>query len=516
MKDKTKELFKKDGVYLALGFGLLLLNLAIISLKSINGSYTLQFPGNSLMALICYLITIILGILAIAFIRNFGRKKISIEKIYLIFAIPIGIMFCLANPLGRTPDEGNHARKAMAMSNGNIFSHASENGKAEDYFAERQSKVVSGSIENYKDAYDRIVEPDNGDVVKKDYTTMALYSPICHLPQTVGIWIAKIVGGDVVLQCYNARIMNMLVSVLLIYEAIKIIPFKKHVLFCMAMIPMTFNEIGSMSSDALTIAMSMLYVSYILHLRYDESVTKLTKKHITLLLIASMVVSLCKIVYIPLCLFLFMLPKEKFESKKQKYVVTGLIFGCAVVLNLIWLIYASRFLIEFNGGVDSKGQVLFILTHPISYLFIVLRTIINDFQGYIIGICGIGLSMVSASASDIYVYAFAMILTLMVFVNEEDETRVDLVSRIYALIIFIIITGLIYTSLYVQWTPLKFPVVMGVQARYFIPILFLTTMIADNRKLLFKPALSKRYILLFMIFFNLNALAGIISSYFNF
>lgn len=513
MKNNTKSVEKKDVVFLTVGIGLLLLNLLIITLKSINGAYTLQFPWNSTMALICYLITIIFGIIGITLLR---KKEIDIAKIYLIFAIPIGIMFCLANPLGRTPDEGNHARRSMAMSNGNFFSYVSEDGKAEDYFEARQSRVVSGSISSYKDAYDRIVEPDSREKEKREYTTMALYAPICHLPQTIGIWIAKLFGGDVVLQCYNARIMNMLISVLLMYAALKLLPFKKHVLFCIAMLPMTFNEIGSMSSDALTIAMSMLYISYILYLRYDKNVEKITKKNIIVLIITSIVVSLCKIVYIPLCLFLFMIPKEKFESRKQKTIVVSLIFACAIVLNIIWLIYASRFLIEFNPGVDSKGQVAYILTHPISYIFIILRTIINDFQGYIIGICGIGLSMVSASASDIYVYTFAMILTLMVFVNEEDEVKVDLTSRIYSIIIFVMITALIYTSLYVQWNSLKHPVIVGVQARYFIPILFLTTMIADNRKLLYKPALNKRYVLLFMLFFNLNALTGIISSYFNF
>ena len=35
----------------------------------------------------------------------------------------------------------------------------------------------------------------------------------------------------------------------------------------------------------------------------------------------------------------------------------------------------------------------------------------------------------------------------------------------------IICSLLIYTSLYVQWTPLKYNIVNGIQGRYFIPLL---------------------------------------------
>ena len=44
----------------------------------------------------------------------------------------------------------------------------------------------------------------------------------------------------------------------------------------------------------------------------------INKKDIAVLITMTLIVSLCKIVYVPLALLLFVLPKEKFSSLKSK------------------------------------------------------------------------------------------------------------------------------------------------------------------------------------------------------
>ena len=81
--------------------------------------------------------------------------------------------------------------------------------------------------------------------------------------------------------------------------------------------------------------------------------------------------------------------------------------------------------------------------------------------------------------------------------------------------IFITIIGLILTSLYVQWTSLKNPLIYGIQPRYFLPIILLAAVVLDNHKIIYQETLSKRYITLFMLFFNLQAITVLFFSYLN-
>lgn len=516
MKEKIKELVKKDGVYFLSAFALLVITLLITTTTYHGDDFTLQIPGNTLFGTISWVGIIILGIAGIFIFRNVDRKQIKLEKIYLIMVIPLGILYMIANPLGKVPDEDYHARKAMAISKGNFFSKANEDGDAVDNLNSKVFELVTRTTSSYEEAINRLKAAETDEEIEMKYTTMALYAPICHLPQGIGMFLARIFGGGVSVQCYMARLTNFAVAVFLIYNAIRLAPFKKNVVFFLAMLPITLNEIASMAADALAISMSMFFICYIFHLKFDESKKEITTKDIVLIAISSIVVALCKIVYIPLVLLLFILPKEKFGTLKKKNITTISIIAGAVILNLIWLIYCSRFLVTFNPGVDSSLQVKYVLTHPITYILTMFRTLNTYGQMFIVHLFGEGLGSFNVQASVLFVFPCIVIGAILFFANDEkDKIKIDLPTKLICLFIFVVIVALIYTSLYVQWTRAMKPVIMGIQARYFLPVLLLTAIIFNNNKLVFTEKISFRYILLFLLFFNLNALSCICYTYIN-
>ena len=515
MKEKFKELLKKDGVYFCTAFALLIVTLLITTTTYHGEDFSLQFPGATAFGSVSWIVILVLGISGIFVFRNVDRKKISLEKIYLIMIIPLGIMYMIANPLGKVPDEDFHARKAMAISKGNFFSHADENGEAVDNLNSKVAELVTRSTSSYEEAWNRLNMQETDEEVEMEYSTMALYAPICHLPQAIGMFLARIFGEGVSVQCYAARLANFAVAVFLIYNAIKLVPFKKNVVFFLAMLPITLNEIASMAADALAISMCLFYICYILYLKYDVNKNQINKKDIIILTISSIIVALCKIVYIPLVLLLLILPKEKFETSKKKNIITISIIVGAILLNLVWLIYCSRFLVTFNPGVDSKLQVKYILTHPITYILTAFRTLNTYGQMFILHLMGEGIGSFNTQASVLFVFPCIVITSMLFFVNDEKDIKIDLFSKLVCLFIFIAIVALIYTSLYVQWTEAMKPIIMGIQARYFLPILLLTAIIFNNNKIIFTEKLSYRYILLFLLFLNLNALSCIAYTYFN-
>lgn len=87
--------------------------------------------------------------------------------------------------MGRVPDEEYHARKAMAISQGNFFSHVNENGEATEFLNSKLNELVTSSSKTYDEAITRLMAPETEEKVELGYTTMALYAPICHLPQAI-------------------------------------------------------------------------------------------------------------------------------------------------------------------------------------------------------------------------------------------------------------------------------------------------------------------------------------------
>lgn len=516
MIHKIKNYIKEDWRYFLITIFFMALTVMIVTVNCSPGSNVIKInaPFENVYVTISYFLIFILGGLIAFFIRNADKENIKLEKLYLWVAIPIGIVMCICYPLGKIPDEDIHARKAMAIAQGNFFSVADEDGNATDMINAKVHEIVSRATTSYEDAWRRLNLSETEEKIEMQYNTMALYAPICHAPQALGIVITRLFGAGITVQCYAGRLVNFFVAVYLIYNAIKLMPYKKYLLMYIALLPVTFNTLPTLSSDTLALSMGLFYIAYIFHLKYDDVI--IGNKQKVLLVITTIVIALCKIVYMPLCLLLFLLPKEKFKSLKSKNIFVIILIIAAIAINLIWLIYCSRFLIEFNLGVNSKEQIIYVLTKPINYCITLFRTMNFHFNTYYSALSGDALGTYDVKASEIFIY-MAIVVSSMLFItreeNEERKIKFDWLTRVICVLVFVAIVVLIYTSLYVQWTPLKRDFVLGVQARYFLPILMLTAIIFDNDKIVIKDKIN-RFLLTFVLFFNINVATATIYTYY--
>ncbi len=490
---------------------LLILNLMISTTFYTSWKYTLEVPIRSVFGNVSYGINIIVGALGTFLIIFLAKKKVAIEKIFLAIAIPIGLLYCFLNPIGKVPDEDMHIRKAMAIAQGNFFSHANEDGEASDDFDKKLDDLVNRDIYSYQDLKNRFNIEENGEKEPMGYTTMALYFPLCHIPQALGIVVARIFNQNLIVQCYLARISNFLVAISIVYFAIKYMPFKKEVLLFIALLPIVFNELASLSSDALTVSSILLFISYVLHIKYDKD--KIDKKDIIVLATFSIIIALCKIVYLPICFFILVLPKEVFNSKKEKNIVLAIILAASTIFNLLWLLYSKRFLADFTGAVDTPGQIKYVLTSPIQYVLIIFRTISTYAEYYLFSLFGEGLGDYNMQASPLYVIASYSIMLFLLIANYDGKKKVDLKTRIVSFALILIVTALIFTSIYISWNPVGSIRVEGVQGRYFLPLIILIPFIIHNDKIKLSGKIDNRYLFVFSLFMNLNVLMVTLYTY---
>lgn len=466
------------------------------------------------IGIITLFLTIILGTIYYFIFKN--SKNIKPEKVFLLIVIPIGLIYCMVTPFGKVPDEITHSTKAIDISLGHFLSKANEKGEAELIYTEKLEQIFNAENKTYSQYFEAIKSEESNEEIVYKFSNMALYSPICHLPQATGMLIARLFNFSLIVQLYAGRIVNMLVAIILIYFAVKYIPFNKILVILIALLPISMQEITSLSSDALTIGVCLFYISYILHLRYNESVKEVNKKDWYILIISTIVVSMVKIVYLPLCLLLFLIPENKLKTRKNKILKLGILFGIAVILNLIWLVFSSRFLIEYNVGVDSKEQVLFILKNPIKYVFIILRTILMYAQSWWMGLVGTDLAIWGLETIDItYIASFSLsvILLILFFVNEDKEIKIDKTTKIIFGLVFFTIIALIFTSIFVQFNKVDNIQISGIQPRYFIPILLLIPIFCNNNTLVFNKKIDYKYLYMYIIFLSIHTLSIIINTY---
>lgn len=504
MKKKEK-IIKIGGIIF---FILLNISLNLIVYRKMNNRF-----------LITSILSVILTLVLLGFLQHQKIKKWEFVNKFIVCFFMIGLFYLFSFPVCSLPDEVNHFMRAYEISNGHLVSTKYKTGIGTTVggteITKQIEKVIVLDQHDYKTTIDnlKVKNDKKGKTKPYGFTNISMYSFVCYTPQAVGIMIGKILNLPVIFWTYLARLCNFIVFSLLLYYAMKHMPFKKLTLMFIAMLPITFQLAISISADSLTIATSFALMAAILDIRYRQKEV-LSKKQIVWLGFLSMVMALCKIVYLPICLLLFAIPKERFQSRKQKYISIGIILFLVVIANLVWLTIASDFLLTIEGRANPDVQLELMIKNPFRYASVLLNTISLYLNAYITGMLGQSLALFNITLSCIYIFANIVILVILTLCDHKD-VKFDNFTRILCLFIFLSITLLTFTSLYLDWTAVGSSTIEGVQGRYFIPIIMYLLLGLTNSSFStkIKDENQHYYLLLFMIFENIYAISYIMCSY---
>lgn len=415
---------------------------------------------------------LLLGFLVIivcSFLIN--RKRQSVEKVFLVLFIITGLLFSVVMPLFKVPDESMHFLRAYEISEGYMLT------SIEDNIAGRElpQNIIPDQLRNgpnikwYNVFAARNQEAENDNIFYA-YPNTALYSPVSYLPQSLGIFIVKLFSNNVIAMAYGGRLLNWLFVLIITYFSIKLIPIGKNILLLIALLPMNIHQSISLSPDGFINVLSFAMVAFVLNVYFREE--KMNTKNLIIMYTLIISIALCKIVYVPFCLLLFLLPNEKFRSKENYYKNILMSSICVLVTSIGWLTISSRYLIEFNQGVDGVGQVKFILSHPIHYTNILIKTILTYGESYFYTMIGSQLGWLNININHVILLLYTLLMGIVVL-YEKDKFKFELKLKDVLLIagITVLTFLLVMTSLYVQWTKVGNNVIEGIQGRYFIPLL---------------------------------------------
>lgn len=530
-KEKVKEFFnvkvvnffKEHGMFLLVSLILLWISLNLIQMAD---NYLMHDPNNQKetsiligllsnnFAKIATGITTVLIIVNMIIFIVIGKKEIDISKIFLIIIIPLGLIHVFLSPLGRIPDEIYHSRRAYEVSLGHLITDIDEVNDERGRMLPQDLRVVVSENISYEAMKDRIKLVEEQYAGTEDFMTfpnVAVYTFISYVPQALGIAITRIFTSNILVILYAGRIVNFAFFVTIIYFAIRKLPFKKLAVLLIAALPIGIQQAASLSPDALTNALSIYFVAYVLHLIYRDE--KLTRKDYIMLTITSILVALIKIIYLPLCALVFLIPEKKFDSRKKKWGILIAIFVVSVILNLVWLKFAnSRYPMAYHGA-NQKEQISFILEDPYRYIQTCFRDLHMRIDFYIYGLVGKDLSHIDIDMSNIMLMALLFLLLYSFIIDDNDNVKPNFIVKGFFFIIFLAIVALLYTSEYLTWNPVGNYWVNGIQPRYFIPMLLLVAVVCNINSIKVEKKIDYRYIYMTVIAANLHAIITMLNIF---
>lgn len=400
-----------------------------------------------------------------------NKKEVKPEKA-LLYILPI---FCIVLsaviPVGRGHDEYNHWIKSYEVSEGELFTPIVEGNSSANVPEAILNVIVEKTkgVFKYSDNMDLLnVKLDEGAKTKVKINNIATYCFVQYIPQAIGIAVGRIITKVPLLLAYFGRTFNFAVCITLMYFAIKNIPFGKNIMLALSILPITIEGFATLSSDGITIAMACFFISYVFKLIYDEK-TKCGKKELLILGVSGAILALCKFVYLPIVFLTILIPKEKFENNKERIISITLIVTVAVILNLLWLYIGSTSLVQLNPNA-TKYKFMQILTNPIEYVEKVIYTFTNNFDMYFESCFGGQLEWDEVVKMPIIPYITCTVMLIATINEEKLKDIFDKKQIIVMMLIILAVAGLIFTSIFLQWTSDKIEI-NGVQGRYFLPIL---------------------------------------------
>ncbi len=417
-------------------------------------------------------------------IGNDSRNRLaSAVSFGILMCVAVGIAIALTPPF-QVPDTPVHFMKAASLSYGELSPIV--HGASVTYapMPTSISKFVSlfGSLPQHASV--KATDPEfqsamhlywSSSRAVPTFIAPTFYPPFMYLPDVLGIWLGRVFGFSVIATYYVAEALSGIVAIAFLSAAVYLLSRRARLLaYSISFLPMTLSLIGSVSPDANLTSTSIL--AYAIHRRNTELANggisiRVSRKYLPIVLMVPVVIA--KPPYVFLLLALGFVSGE--GSKRLRAVVERAIpLVIGVCVSILWFLFAGTSSITQTNSttVLPVRQISYVVTHPFTFMHIVVRTVRVMWEFYFHSAVGnLGWLDTSLPSWAFLFLGFALLGSIGILLFGIRLRRDSLPDLVLVLAAFVLcITG-IEASLYVAWTPYKALIVQGVQGRYFLPVL---------------------------------------------
>ena len=404
------------------------------------------------------------------------------ENMVLILVSVMGISMAVINPAFQECDGPSHFYRSMDVSYGNILGSFA-NLTHEDgviYVPENVQEIAYRKLTPNGSEGTGYLEYLQTHKFSKNKIKMTYYdsvTSVVYWPQGLGIFLGRTFNLSIYSVILIGRIFNLLAYMGLAYAAVRFMPFYKNLMAMFAVMPLSIYQASSLSQDAVLNGAGFLFVALCCYYAFDEKVKLNWKKTLVLgLLLLTMFLS--KYVYACLGLLVFMIPKDKFNSRKdywKSFIIALLPF---VILGGYVMFRVSSGISGLQagagGGADTMTQMQYLKAYPIATVKVIISTLIVNLNDYLQQLNMLG--SMNYPLTLLAVIGPCFLLGVGLLDGQEVRGRIKIRHRIIMLLAFIITFAAIMMGLYIGdgiANPVGSSVINGIQGRYFILMLIL-------------------------------------------
>lgn len=442
------------------------------------------------------------------------------SKLYLAALLCSGLIFSVLLTPFSVPDEDYHFAASYSWSNLLMgYGYQDEDPLVmracdAEFYQNKSVRVDRAAFITLIDGLGQPFSEDNGLVLATTNRTHELSSnlPQEKLPSAIGITLARLLGLSPTYLFLVGRLCNAVLFSLLFYLAFKIAPFGKNAFVCVSLLPMSLHLGASYSYDSFVIPMGALLIALFLRAIYsDEGISKI---EIGQLLIATVLLAPCKLIYSAIVLLAILIPVERFRSRK-----VWLAFACTCLLAAVFsigltklgsLMAAPQNVALQSGSLDQRGEetgsfysASDVIQHPVDTFTILLKTFdsyLFDYLRQMIG-CSLGWLQSELIAPGIYAIIYFILLIISGQADLHDRLKQPARIRLLEFLIFVVVCLSVMFVMLFSWTFNTESLISGVQGRYFLPVLVLLLLSTRLPCLYFDKVLSV-YLFVCILFIN--------------
>lgn len=422
-----------------------------------------------------------------------NRKFISehIEVGFITLALPLGLALIFMLPANKVSwDEDVHFKNAYLMSFSEnvmttpVIRDIMDASVANWPFEQPQSIEEKRSTELYLDQ-NTLFQGDYPEANIQQHRLPGINTP-GYVGSAIFINIARIIKLPFSELYRMGRMGNLFVYILVIFFAIRRICVGKHLMAVLALTPTAMMLACTYSYDATVIAFIFLGMAYLIS-EFIEKDKVLQWRNLIIIVISFLIGCAPKAVYIPLILLVLFLPNEKFKDKKAKccmYIVA--IAACIILMSTFVLpnLFNPPEVGDTRGGNTSNAsQIQTILSHPLAYIKMFITDFMSTIVEYTTGYSVIGI-MGHITTGTFFVPGI-LLLFFVAFTENNYKKKWYITKRLRLgiIICLALVIVLIWTALYINFTPVGEDAIQGVQGRYYLPLLFMVYLMLSNSKI---------------------------------
>ncbi len=451
--------------------------------------------------------------------------KDRLHKLYLLFGIIIGTMFLIMIPIFCVPDEIYHFKDAYHVSNEMLGIHDPDvdtltmrvcdtkmKMNKTEYanpivYAKYIRSIFSGVISHETD----LVVTDTG----KNYGADYLY-----IIPALGMTVARLLHLGSTQMFLLGRFFNLILFVLCMSYAIKKTPVGKLGFFGIGLLPIVLQQAASISYDVMINAFSIVVVALSLALLYEvsgqaENGAELKfKDYLIFTLTLGFLIPTKGHAYMLFALLpIWVLAKvwwknykENKEAKEHGVATKKLLKKCSLARKLLFVlagvivINLGVILVQKAIGVSGPAATIFephiiewcdqegyyvdaLMENPELRFQVFYKTIAIYFDEYWAETFGNALGWMNIEVPPVFIYIWFLLMAVLFMKRKQEPMLTSTADKTVFGGIFALTIGFVLAGMLFGWTPMVYNYVLGVQGRYFIPVLALPLLMMRTKKI---------------------------------